>query len=61
MPKHIKEKPTCKKCGTDNIVFDSTATWDVEKQDYIHAETFDHVWCQECGYDGNYAEWVAIK
>lgn len=56
-----KTKPVCRSCQSDDVVFDATARWDAEKQEYTHADTFDHVWCQHCGWDSNYADWVSVE
>lgn len=40
----------CKKCGTDHIVFDANAVWDVEKQEMVLDDTYNthECFCCEC-------------
>jgi len=38
----------CKRCGSDQITFDATAYWDVEKQDFVLTSTQDASWCGGC-------------
>jgi hypothetical protein len=41
-------KPVCAVCGSENVVADAWAEWDVEKQDWELRSTFDDKFCEDC-------------
>jgi len=44
MPLRIK----CKTCGSEDVVRDAWASWDVDLQKWILADIFDHAFCNAC-------------
>lgn len=36
-----KEKPVCRKCGSDDVLADAYAAWNVERQEWQLQTTFD--------------------
>lgn len=45
----MKIKKVCSYCGSENILFDAYAKWDVEKQEYVHDDVlYGNVFCEEC-------------
>lgn len=42
------EKPICNTCGSDNVMADAWAEWDVSKQRWEISNTFDEMFCQDC-------------
>ena len=61
------EKLVCEHCGSDNILADAYASWNVEKQEWELSTTFDAKYCQEetCDYQKNgydqKGKWVPIS
>ncbi len=47
-PEAEKEKPICAKCGSDDILKDAYACWDVDAQDWVLNSTLDELVCEEC-------------
>lgn len=42
------EKPVCNRCGSDAVLRDAYAEWDVEKQDWVLQNVFDDAFCEDC-------------
>jgi hypothetical protein len=38
----------CSTCGSENVLVDAWAEWDVENQSWVVAETFKNAICNEC-------------
>jgi len=38
----------CAKCGSDDVMHDAWAVWDIENQMWELGPTFDHAHCGEC-------------
>lgn len=56
-----KQKPICVECGSENVNLDATAMWDVEKQDWVLAYTYDDAFCCDCEMDNISLNWVTVK
>ena len=55
-----KERPICKHCGSENLIFDACARWNTEQQQYDLIDTYDNrPMCQDCGNEG-WADWQEI-
>ena len=54
-----KEKPTCCHCGSENVLVDAHAEWDVGRQDWVLFTTSDDYYCQCCGLETR-PVWVEI-
>lgn len=50
-----KIKMLCPCCGSDNIVRDAYASWDIETQAWVLLATYDDMKCESCGSDINEA------
>jgi len=35
----------CKICGSNEMAFDATAEWDLERQEFVVGNTYDTGWC----------------
>lgn len=44
----MKIKIVCSECGSENVVRDATAAWDVELQDWTLCAVQDAGYCNEC-------------
>lgn len=49
-------KKLCANCGSENIVKDAWAEWDIDKQEWVLSTFFDDTFCQDCESHYNYAE-----
>ena len=56
----MKVKYVCNHCGSDDIVYDAWAQWDVEKQEFVLSHTFDYIVCNHCGKECRPTE-ITIK
>jgi hypothetical protein len=54
-----REKPICTECGSDSIVVDANAEWDVDAADWVVSCTFNDASCGECE-GGCSIEWVEV-
>lgn len=52
-----KEKPVCTQCGSDDVLADAYAWWDVDKQEWALSNTFDNSYCEDCEGECS-LEWV---
>ena len=41
-------KKVCNVCGSDNVVKDAWASWDIETQRYVLEDFFDNEFCKDC-------------
>lgn len=41
-------KIVCKHCGSDNVMRDAWATWNVELQEWELLNVYDNAYCNEC-------------
>lgn len=48
--KHI----VCKKCGSDDVIFDAVAHWDYETQKMKLLDTLEYTICNNCEYEKDY-------
>lgn len=55
-----KIKMVCEDCGSENVMIDAWAVWDVDLQEWVLGPTFDHSHCDDCEGDAHIAE-VPIK
>lgn len=46
-----KIKYVCTKCGSDNVLFDSWARWNEDKQEMELETTFNNSYCEDCEND----------
>lgn len=44
-----KVKMVCSECGSDNVLKDAYAAWNVETQEWELSATFDNTVCDNCG------------
>jgi len=44
----------CPACGSNDVVIDAWAVWDVSTQSMVLGNTFDHMMCQDCGDELDY-------
>lgn len=44
----MKVKKVCKQCGSENVVKDAWASWDIKKQEYVLEDIFDNEFCKDC-------------
>jgi hypothetical protein len=56
----MKEKPICTRCGSDDILADAWAEWDVEAQQWVLRTTFDDKHCEACEGECR-IKWVEAK
>jgi predicted RNA-binding Zn-ribbon protein involved in translation (DUF1610 family) len=55
-------KPVCPRCGSDDIVRDATARWDVDSGCWSLSGTFDNETCDTCGAEGDdFAHWIPAE
>jgi len=55
-------KPCCPRCGSDDIIRDATARWDIQNQCWMLSGTFDYETCGRCEAEGeDIANWTAIE
>jgi hypothetical protein len=55
----IERVPVCPKCGSDNVVADAAARWDVKSQAWIVANSFDKGHnCNDCGAEDIDFKWT---
>lgn len=47
------QKPVCRHCGSDDIVIDAAARWDVSLQQWQLASVHDCTWCVQCERDND--------
>jgi hypothetical protein len=47
-------KLVCPKCGSDNVGCDAFAKWNVSKQEFELASTYDNCTCLDCDYDADH-------
>ena len=43
-----KIKYMCRECGSDNVLFDAWAKWNVETQEMELNYTYDNTYCENC-------------
>jgi hypothetical protein len=41
-------RPVCTDCGSDNVMRDAWAIWNMEDQEWDLSQTFDEAFCQNC-------------
>jgi hypothetical protein len=46
----------CNTCGSENVLVDAWAEWDVEAQGWTVVETFDAAICDDCGGECSVSE-----
>lgn len=46
-------KPVCDVCGSDDLVRDAAACWDVDAQAWVLLSTYDSTTCQACEREGD--------
>ena len=54
------KKPFCAYCGSDNVVRDAWAEWDIENQEWELQDVYDDAYCFECD-DSTSLEWIEIN
>lgn len=43
-----KTQPVCRQCGSDDVLKDAYACWNVETQEWELLTTFDEFVCEKC-------------
>lgn len=52
-----RERPICRYCGSENLIFDACARWNSDTQSYQLIDTYDSPpTCQDCEQEGH-ADW----
>lgn len=59
--KKTKVKLVCRSCGSDNIVADAYARWDIQTQEWEMSSILDNKICESCGYEKNYCDEISIE
>jgi len=59
--KKPKVNLVCQNCGSDNIVADAYARWDIQTQNWNLSFVFDNKICEDCGYEKDYCGEVPIE
>lgn len=55
----MKQKPTCPHCGSDDILCDAIASWDMASQKWVLEDTYDsEYFCRACEAETKYPNWV---
>ncbi len=55
-------KPVCDVCGSDDLVKDAAAAWDVATQAWVLLSTYDSTTCQACEREGDdICRWPAVS
>lgn len=44
-----KVRMVCRTCGSENVLRDAFAEWDVENQSWVLQNVFDDATCDDCG------------
>ena len=44
-------KYVCEFCGSDDVLVDAWGCWDIGKQEWVLAETFQETYCLRCDGD----------
>lgn len=44
----VKELRICRKCGSQDVVKDAWAKWNIEKQEWVLDNVFDAAFCNSC-------------
>ena len=59
VPRPKPQKPTCSKCGSDQVVADASATWNADLQAWQVNDLYDKGgWCQACDDTDIRFNWV---
>lgn len=51
-----KIKMVCAYCGSDRVMRDAWAEWDVERQEWVLLTVFDYAHCEDCGGETSLSE-----
>jgi hypothetical protein len=43
-----KVRMVCETCGSEDVMHDAWAVWDVEEQNWVLGSTFDYMHCDDC-------------
>jgi len=52
---------TCPYCGSDKVLADAYAAWDVETQEWVLHSTYDDKRCDACGGEFNSADEAEVE
>lgn len=44
----MKIRMTCSDCGSENVLRDAWASWNVETQEWELGQVFDEAFCEQC-------------
>lgn len=47
-PDQNKVKMVCGNCGSQNVMRDAWAVWDVANQEWVLGAVFDYTYCDDC-------------
>ena len=53
------KKPVCSRCGSDAVLLDAYAEWDMEKQDWVLQNVFQDAICEDCEGEAS-LDWVDV-
>lgn len=59
--KNPKVNLVCRSCGSDNIVADAYARWDIQTQDWDLSSVLDNKICEDCGYEKDYCDEIPVE
>lgn len=60
VPAEPWQKPVCRTCGSDEVVSDAYAAWNVDRQEWEVSATFDKgATCEKCGGETR-LKWVDL-
>jgi ribosomal protein S27AE len=54
-------KIICGRCGSEEVLKDAYAEWDVKSQSWVLHSTYDDNRCGHCDYDGNDFQEVPVE
>lgn len=57
----MKVKLICRSCGSDDIVSDAYARWNVQTQNWDLSAILDNKICENCEYEKNYCDEIPVE
>lgn len=61
MSENPKVQMVCSHCGSDDVMRDAWAEWDVEKQDWVLSSVYDHTYCEGCEGETTLSEALVVE
>lgn len=54
-------RPVCSRCGSDSVVRDASARWDIDAQDWSISGVYDCTYCDDCSAESDdLCEWLVL-